>query len=118
LCRSLTRFVSLMISRRSEALWRALGCIGHEPLLPPCGQGRLLRSSRPPVAVATIRAVDCGFSWPRFFFFFLSSWETAPVPPVWSTPVCGTECHARPSAALVHLSARVKSGDSLHIVRG
>jgi hypothetical protein len=30
------------------------------------------------------------------------------VPPIWSTPVCGAECHARPSAALAHLSARVK----------
>lgn len=106
--RSLTRFASLMISRHSEALCRALGCTGHEPLLPPCGRGRLLRSPRPPVATATIGATDCGFSWPRFFFFFLPLWETALVPPVWSTPVCGAECHARPSAALAHLSARVK----------
>jgi hypothetical protein len=33
----------------------------------------------------------------------------APEPPVWVTLVCGIECHARPSAALAHLSARVKS---------
>jgi hypothetical protein len=102
------RFVSLMISWHSEALWRALGCTGHEPLLPPCGRGRLLRSLRPPVAAATIGAADCGVSWPQFFFFFLPSWVMAPEPPVWVTPVCGAECHARPSAALAHLSARVK----------
>jgi hypothetical protein len=60
------------------------------------------------VAAATIRAADCGFSWPRFFFFFLPPWETAPVPPIWLTLVCGVECHARPLAALAHLSARVK----------
>jgi hypothetical protein len=69
-CRSLTRFASSMISRQSATLWRLLGCIGHEPLLPLCGRGRLLRSLRPPVAAATIGAADCGFSWPRFFFFF------------------------------------------------
>jgi hypothetical protein len=109
--RSLTRFASLMISRHSEALWRLLGCTGHVPLLPPCGRGRLLRSLRPLVAAATIGATDCGFSWPRFFFFFffLPSWMTAPEPPVWATPVYGTECHTRPSAALAHLSARAKS---------
>jgi hypothetical protein len=108
--RSLTRFASLMISRHSETLWRLLGCTGHEPLLPPCGHGRLLRSFRPPVAVATTGATDCVLSWPRsFFFFFLPSWVTAPEPPVWPTPVYGTECHARPSAALAHLSARAKS---------
>jgi hypothetical protein len=82
--RSLTRFASLMISRHSEALWRALGCTWHEPLLPPYGRGRLLRSPQPLVVAVTIGAADCGFSWPRFFFFFffLPSWETAPVPPV------------------------------------
>jgi hypothetical protein len=45
--RSLTRFVSLMILRHFEALWRLLGCIGHVPLLPPCGRGRLLHSLWP-----------------------------------------------------------------------
>jgi hypothetical protein len=106
--RSLTRFANLMISQHSKALWRALGCTGHEPLLPPCGRGRLLRSPRPPIATATVGAADRGFSWPWFFFFFLPSWETTPVPPVWSTPVCDAECHAWPSAALAHMSARVK----------
>jgi hypothetical protein len=38
----------------------------------------------------------------------LPSWVTASDPPVWATLVCGAECHARPSAALAHLSARVK----------
>jgi hypothetical protein len=71
--RLLTRFVSLMISRHSVALWRLLGCTGHEPLLPLYGRVRLLRSFRPPVAAATTRAADDGFSWLRFFFFFLSS---------------------------------------------
>jgi hypothetical protein len=33
----------------------------------------------------------------------------APEPPVWVVPVCGVECHARPSAALAHLSTRAKS---------
>jgi hypothetical protein len=68
--RLLTRFASLMISRHSEALWRLLGCIEHEPLLPLCGHRRLLRSFRPPVAAATIGAADGDLSKPRFFFFF------------------------------------------------
>jgi hypothetical protein len=72
--RSLTRFASSMISRHSVALWRQLGCTGHEPLLPLCGRGRLLCSFRPPIAAATIGAADGGLSelW-FFFFFFLSS---------------------------------------------
>jgi hypothetical protein len=45
--RSLMRFTSLMISRHFEALWRLLGCTGQDPLLPPCGRGRLLRSFQP-----------------------------------------------------------------------
>jgi hypothetical protein len=32
-----------------------------------------------------------------------------PLGAVWATSVCGAECHARPSAALTHLSARAKS---------
>jgi hypothetical protein len=108
--RSLTRFASLIISQHSEALWRLLGCTGHVPLFPPCDRWRLLRSLRPPAAAATIGAAVCSFSWPRFFFFFfLPSWETTPEPPVWVTPVYGAECHARPSVALAHLSARAKS---------
>jgi hypothetical protein len=99
-----------MISRHSAALWRLLGCTGHGPLLPLCGRGRLLRSPRPPVMAATTRAVDRDLwkSW-SFFFFFLPSQGTAPEPPDWATPVCGAECHARPSAALAHLSTRAKS---------
>jgi hypothetical protein len=107
--RSPTRFMSFMISRHSAALWRLLGCTGHVPLLPPCGRGCLLRSFRPPVTAATTGAVACGFSWPRFFFFSLLSRATTLEPLVWATPVCGAECHARPSAALAHLSARAKS---------
>jgi hypothetical protein len=68
--RSLTSFEGLMISRHSTALRRLLGCTWHEPLLPPCGCGRLLRSFRPLVVAATTGAADGGLSWPRFFFFF------------------------------------------------
>jgi hypothetical protein len=93
-----------------HGVWRPLGCIGHEPLLPLYGRGRLLRSPWPPVAAATTRAVDRGFWWSRsFFFFFLPSRGTAPEPPDWAAPVYGAEYHARPSAALAHLSARAKS---------
>jgi hypothetical protein len=67
---SLTRFTSSMISRHSVALWRLLGCMGHVPLLPLYGRGRLLRSFRPPVAAVMTRAADGGLSEPRFFFFF------------------------------------------------
>jgi hypothetical protein len=80
---------------------------------PPYGRGRLLRSFRPPVATAMTGAADGGFSWTQFFFFFLPSLETAPEPPVWATPVYGAECHARPSSALAHLSARVKSVETV-----
>jgi hypothetical protein len=76
------RFARLMISRHSAALWQLLGCIGHEPLLPLCGRGRLLWSPRPPFAAATTRAVDRDFSWPRPFFFYLPSRGTAPEPPM------------------------------------
>jgi hypothetical protein len=69
-CCSLTRFASSMISRHSAALWRLLGCIEHEPLLPLYGRGRLLRSFRPPVAAAMTGAADDGLSEPQFFFFF------------------------------------------------
>jgi hypothetical protein len=68
--RSLTRFASSMISRHSTVLWRLLGCIGHEPLLPLCGRGHLLRSFQPPVVAATIGAADGDLSELRFFFFF------------------------------------------------
>jgi hypothetical protein len=62
-----------------------------------------------PITAATTGAADGDLSEPRFFFFFLPSWATAPEPPVWATPVYGVECHARPSVALAHLSARAKS---------
>jgi hypothetical protein len=108
--RSPMRYASFWISRHSEALWLALGWTVHDPLSLPYCLGRLPHSSRPLVAATTTRAPDCGLSWPRFFFFFLPPpWVVAPEPPVQVTPVCGTECHARPSAALAHLSARVKS---------
>jgi hypothetical protein len=108
--RSLMCFVSFWISWHYEALWRALGWTGHDPLSLPCCRGRLSRSSRPPVVATATGAPDCSLSWPRFFFFFLPPpWAVAPEPPVRVTPFCGTECHARPSVALAHLSARVKS---------
>jgi hypothetical protein len=66
----LTRFARSMISRHSAVPWRPLGCMGHVLLLPLGGRGRLLRSPQPPVAAATTRAVECGFSLLRFFFFF------------------------------------------------
>jgi hypothetical protein len=59
--RLLTHFARSMISRHFAALWQPLGCTGHGPLLPFCGRGRLLRSSRPLVAAATTRAVDRDF---------------------------------------------------------
>jgi hypothetical protein len=49
-----------------------VGVHGDEPLLPPCGRGRLLHSFRPPVVAATTGAAVCGLSWPQFFFFLLS----------------------------------------------
>jgi hypothetical protein len=107
---SLTRFARSMISRHSTALWRPLGCTGHEPLLPLCGRGHLLWSPQPPVAATTTRAVDHDFWWSwSFFFFFLPSQGTVPEPPVWVTPVYRAKCHARPSMALAHLSGRAKS---------
>jgi hypothetical protein len=70
--RPLTRFVSSMISRHSAVLWRLLGCIGHEPLLPLCGRGGLLWSPRSPVTMqrlerwtAASRGRDPSFSFYR-----------------------------------------------------
>jgi hypothetical protein len=98
--RSLTRFASLMISRHSEALWRLLGWIGHDPLLPPCCCGRLPRSFRPPVTAATTGAADYDLSWSWFFFLLLlPPWVAAPEPPVWVTLVCGAKCQV-PCTAL------------------
>jgi hypothetical protein len=108
--RSLTRFARSMISWHSAALWRPLACTGHEPLLPFCGCGHLLRSPRPLVTVATTSVVDRDLSWLRpFLLSLLPSRGTVPEPPAWVTPVYGAECHARPSVALAHLSARAKS---------
>jgi hypothetical protein len=112
--RLLTRFMRSMISRHFMVLWQPLGCTGHESLLPLCGRGRLLQLPRPPVAAAMTRVVDHGFWWSRsFFFFFLPSQWMVPEPPVWVTPVCGAECHARPLAALAHLLARAKSVETI-----
>jgi hypothetical protein len=99
----------VLFSSIPGCLW-TLEVLQHHPLSLPSCRGHLSRSSRPPVAAAAIGAPDYGLSWPRFFFFFLPPpWVVAPEPPVQVTPVCGAECHARPSAALAHLSARVKS---------
>jgi hypothetical protein len=42
-------------------------------------------------------------------FSFCRPERRHPSHPLGQPPVCGAECHARPSAALVHLSARAKS---------
>jgi hypothetical protein len=52
--------------------------------------------------------VASGSRGPSSFSSFPSR-GMAPKPPDWAAPVCGAECHARPSAALAHLSARAKS---------
>jgi hypothetical protein len=83
-----------------------LGCIGHEPLLPLCGRGRLLHSFRPPVAAATTGAADGGVSEPRFFFFsFCRSEIRHPSHPSRQP----RSVVPSPSVALAHLSARAKS---------
>jgi hypothetical protein len=58
--RSLTRFARSMISRHYAALWRPLGCTGHEPLLPLCAVG-----------------VCCGRLGPRSWLQRLERWTTA-----------------------------------------
>ena len=117
-CRPLTRFASFWISRQSAALWRAVGCTGHEPPLPPWGRGRLPCAFWPPAAAAAAGAVaaatgppGCVSPRPRFLFFFFlpPPWTVAPEPPALASPSLGAECHARSSAALAHLSAREKS---------
>src|SRR6185312_8095458 len=75
--RPLTRFASFCISRQSAALWRAVGCTGHEPPLPPCGRGRMPCAFWPPAAAAAGAAAattgppECGSPrlWFLFFFF-------------------------------------------------
>src|SRR6185369_726843 len=121
--RPLTRFASFWISRQSAALWRAVGCTGHEPPLPPCGRGRLPCAFWPPAAAAAAGAAVAGAAAattgppgcdsPRlrflFFFFLPPPWAVAAEPPALPSPSWGAECHARPSAALAHFSAREKS---------
>jgi hypothetical protein len=115
--RPLTRFASSMISRYSAALWRLLGCTGHEPLLPLYDRGRLLWSPWPPVTAATTRAVDCGFLWSWPFFFFSSGDDTRATylgnPSVWSQVPCPA---LGGPGALVGQSEEY--GDSLHVMRG
>ena len=80
--RPLTRFASFWISRQSAALWRAVGCTGHDPPLPPCGRGRFPCVFWPPAAAAAAGAAAAGAATAttgppgcdsprlRFFFFF------------------------------------------------
>src|SRR6185312_16413024 len=72
----------------------------------------------PPAATAVAGAAAaatgppaCGSPRPRFLFFFFlpPPWMVAPETPALASPSWGAECHARPSAALAHLSAREKS---------
>src|SRR6185437_9702544 len=116
--RPLTHFASFWISRQSAALWRAVGCTGHEPPLPPCGRGRLPCAFWPPAAAAGAGAAaattgppGCGSPRLRFLFFIFlpPPWAVAPGPLALVSPSWGAECHARPSAALAHLSAREKN---------
>ena len=60
--RPLTSFASFWISRQSAALWRVVGCTGHEPPLPPCGRGRLPCVFWPPAAAAAAGAVAAPLS--------------------------------------------------------
>jgi hypothetical protein len=109
--RSLTHLASLIISRQSAARWRLLGCTRHVSPLRPWGRGRLLRSPWLPAVAATTETANCGFSWPWFLFllFFLPlPWVTISELPTLLTSACSTECQARPSVALAHLSARAK----------
>src|SRR6185437_7642 len=94
--RPLTRFASFWISWQSAALWRAVGCTGHEPPLPPCGRGRLPCAFWSPAATAADAAAatgppGCGSPRLRFlFFFFLPPlWAVAPEPPALASPSWG-----------------------------
>src|SRR6185436_1434460 len=58
--RQLTRFASFWISRQPAALWRAVGCTGHDPPLPPCGRECLPCAFWPPAAAATAGAAAAG----------------------------------------------------------
>src|SRR6185312_11899854 len=98
-----TRFASFWISRQSAALWRAVGCTGHEPPLPLCGRGHLPCAFWPPAAAATAGDAaatagppGCGSPRLRFLFFFLPPpWAVAPEPPALASPSWGAECHAQ-----------------------
>jgi hypothetical protein len=116
--RSLTRFASLMISWHSEALWRLLGCTVHEPLLPPCGRGRLLRSFRPLVAVAMTGAAVYGLSWPRFFFFFVVLGDGTRATHLGNSGLwCRVPCPALSNSG-TFVGQSKERGDSLHVMRG
>jgi hypothetical protein len=118
--------MSFLISQHSDAVCRVELCTGHFALpssLLDGWRGRLspLWPPRPSfAAAATATAVGAPTSdWlPPAFFFFLP----LPPTPCAEVPALGLlasllaraagECHAQPSAALAHLSARLNSAET------
>jgi hypothetical protein len=118
--------MSFLISQHSDAVCRVELCTGHFALpssLLDGWRGRLspLWPPRPSFATAaTATAVGAPTSdWlPPAFFFFLP----LPPTPCAEVPALGLlasllaraagECHAQPSAALAHLSARLNSAET------
>jgi hypothetical protein len=108
-----------MISRHSEALWRLLGCTGHEPLLPPCGRGRLLLVPVPS------RSCDDRSSrlWPLvvvvllLFLFVILGDGTRATRLGNSVLWCRVPCTALGSSGTL-VSQSEERGDSFHVMRG
>jgi hypothetical protein len=119
-------FHKLFFFRHSDAVWRVELCTGH--FTPPSSRldgwrGRLSPlwpPQPPPTATAATAVVGApARDWLPLAFFLLLFLP----PPPWgmvsalgllsSLPArAAGECHARPSAALMHLSARLKSTET------